>query len=83
MTTSMETISSDLDREDSPFLRSQAEFVAKVGDATSNAGLFESLCLPAMDADHLEVTLPLQEVRSQLERGLPAFHLVVLAPRSV
>lgn len=59
-----ETISTDLKFASSGFLKEQNELVAKVGDASSNAQLFQSLCLPATDADHLEVTLPLRDVRT-------------------
>lgn len=59
-----ETISSDIGSATSEFISQQQLFVAKVGDATSNAQLFESLCLPAIDADRLEVTLPLRDVRT-------------------
>lgn len=63
LSTEVETISTDLKSAKSDFITQQNEFVAKVGDAASNAQLFQSLCLPATDADHLEVTLPLRDVR--------------------
>eukprot|EP00892_Ulva_mutabilis_P000625 jgi/Ulvmu1/10563/UM065_0017.1 len=59
--TTSETITTNLNTADSAFLKQQDAFVAKVGDASSNAELFTDLCLPATDADHLEFNLPLNE----------------------
>lgn len=62
--TQSESISTDLNADESEFLKQQDAFVAKVGNAGSNAELFKDLCLPAIDADHLEFNLPLNEVTS-------------------
>lgn len=62
--TQSESISTDLNADASEFLKQQDAFVAKVGNAGSNAELFKDLCLPAIDADHLEFNLPLNEVTS-------------------
>lgn len=65
-----DTISTDINQASSAFINEQKDFVARMGDATSQAQLFESLCLPAVDADHLEVTLPLRDVRNFLRNPL-------------
>lgn len=60
--TTPETIATDMNIARSAFLESQDAIVAQVGDANRNAALFKDICLPAMDADHLELDLPLDEV---------------------
>jgi hypothetical protein len=53
----------DLGSAQSQYLTEEANFVTLVGDPQSNAKIFETLCLPAVDADHLSIDLPLKEVR--------------------
>lgn len=48
----------------STFLQEQEAFVGRVEDADATADLFQHLCMPAMDADHLEMTIPVDQVRA-------------------
>lgn len=50
-------ITTDFTDPSSAFLQAQEEFVDKVGDVNATAEVFQSLCMPAMDADHLEMTI--------------------------
>lgn len=60
-------ITTDFTDPSNAFLQEQEEFMNKVGDANSTAEVFQNLCMPAMDADHLDMTLPVEQVRPPIQ----------------
>jgi hypothetical protein len=66
LSTQPEVIARDLPGTgaDMQFLAAQSAFVDKLGNASASAAVFSSLCLPAVDADHLDLTLPANPVRT-------------------